>query len=308
MQGTYVFTLKVTDDKGAATTSNVTITVNAALVANQPPTANAGANQTITLPQNSVTLSGSGADSDGTITSYRWSQLSGPSQTNIVSHSSPTTAVNALIQGSYVFTLKVTDEKGASATSNVTIIVNAAPNRLPFAKAGADQTITPPQNSVILMGSGSDPDGTIKSYQWHQVAGPSKANFMLATAAITSVNNLVEGDYVFQLMVTDNDGATALSNVNVSVKPNPRTKSTASVYPNPATSYINIQIDALTNRSSSSIRILNAAGKQVFYEEFIRNTTRLVKQLDISDLPGGAYFVFVTTDIHTNIALTLVKQ
>ena len=34
---------------------------------NQPPVADAGLDQTITLPVNTVTLSGSGSDADGTL-------------------------------------------------------------------------------------------------------------------------------------------------------------------------------------------------------------------------------------------------
>ena len=41
-----------------------------------PPVANAGPNQTITLPTSSVTLNGNG--STGSITAYAWTQLSGP--------------------------------------------------------------------------------------------------------------------------------------------------------------------------------------------------------------------------------------
>src|SRR4029078_13552034 len=138
-----------------------TITVNQAPPPpNQPPVANAGSDQTITLPTNSVSLSGSGSDPDGTISSYQWTQTSGPSQANIVSSGSASTLVNTLVQGSYVFTLKVTDDKGATATSNVTITVNQAPpppNQPPVANAGSDQTITLPTNSVSLSGSGSDP-------------------------------------------------------------------------------------------------------------------------------------------------------
>ena len=43
------------------------VTVNAAL--NIPPVANAGVDQIITLPTNTVSLNGSGTDADGTIVS-----------------------------------------------------------------------------------------------------------------------------------------------------------------------------------------------------------------------------------------------
>src|SRR6476660_2431847 len=48
---------------------------------NQPPTANAGQDQSITLPTNSVTLTGSGADKDGSISGYNWTKVSGPAGT-----------------------------------------------------------------------------------------------------------------------------------------------------------------------------------------------------------------------------------
>ena len=75
VQGAYQFQLKVTDNSGAKHQSTVQITVNAA---NIPPTANAGTDQSITLPVNSVTLSGSGTDPDGTISAYSWTKISGP--------------------------------------------------------------------------------------------------------------------------------------------------------------------------------------------------------------------------------------
>ncbi len=92
---------------------------------NQAPTANAGANQTITLPVSSVTLNGSGADADGTISSYQWTKTSGTNGT-ITSPNSATTTVTGLTEGQYTFQLKVTDNKGATATASVTVTVKPA--------------------------------------------------------------------------------------------------------------------------------------------------------------------------------------
>ena len=138
--------------------------------ANVAPTANAGADQTITLPATTVTLNGTGStDSDGTIKSYKWVQTSGPVT---VTFSSTTVASPALSKltaaGTYVFTLTVTDDDGATATDQVTITVNAA-NVAPTANAGTDQTITLPTTTVTLNGTGSkDSDGSIKTYKWLQ--------------------------------------------------------------------------------------------------------------------------------------------
>jgi len=84
-----------------------------------PVIANAGTNQTITLPVSSVTLDGSG--SSGTITSYTWSQLSGPNSSVITTPTAVTTTVTGLVAGSYVFQLSL---NAGVSLSQVTITVN----------------------------------------------------------------------------------------------------------------------------------------------------------------------------------------
>ncbi|WPV65127.1 PKD domain-containing protein [Chitinophaga sp. LS1] len=225
--GTYVFTLTVTDNGGATATDQVTITVTAAAV-NKAPTANAGADQTITLPTATVTLNGTGStDSDGTINAYKWVQASGPVTATLSSATIASPVVTKLTTaGSYVFTLTVTDDDGATATDNVTITVKAATvstpaaNKAPVANAGSDITITMPRNNTTVDGSGStDSDGTIVSYKWTQVSGPATASVPSSTAAKTDINQLsYVGTYVFRLTVTDDDGATATDDINVIVK------------------------------------------------------------------------------------------
>src|SRR4029079_6643425 len=123
VQGSYTFRLTVTDNLGASSSSDVNVTVNG--TANQAPTVNAGADQTITLPANSVPLTGSGTDADGTIASYAWTKISGGAAT-ITSPSSASTTVTGLAQGSYTFRLTVTDNGGATATDDVVVNVNAS--------------------------------------------------------------------------------------------------------------------------------------------------------------------------------------
>jgi hypothetical protein len=95
--------------------------------ANQSPIVNAGGNQTITLPTNSVVLNGSASDPDGSIASVAWTQRSGPSTAVIATPNSVTTAVSGLQAGSYVFRLTATDNQGASAFSEASITVNPEP-------------------------------------------------------------------------------------------------------------------------------------------------------------------------------------
>ena len=193
--------------------------VNGGAPANQNPTANAGNDQTITLPTNTASLNGSGNDPDGSISSYAWTQISGPSSAGISSPSQSSTTVNNLVQGVYQFQLRVTDNLGATGTDVVQVTVNAAApaNQNPTANAGNDQTITLPTNTASLNGSGSDPDGSISSYAWTQISGPSSAGISSATQGSTTINNLVQGVYQFQLRVTDNLGATGTDVVQVTV-------------------------------------------------------------------------------------------
>lgn len=179
------------------------VTVNAA--GNQSPLANAGADQIIVLPTNSVTLTGSGTDSDGSIASYAWTKVSGPAGGSISSATAATTAITGLIQGIYIFELRVTDNNNASATDLVQVTVNAAPvNQAPTANAGLNQNITLPTNTATLSGSGSDVDGTIASYAWTKVSGPSGGTISSASSASTSVISLIQGVYIYELGNRDN--------------------------------------------------------------------------------------------------------
>jgi hypothetical protein len=217
--GVYVFRLQVTDDKGATGSDDVTVTV---LAANLGPVANAGSDISITLPTNSTTLNGgSSSDPDGSIVKYAWAKTSGPSTFTIVDTTTAATALTNLVAGTYVFRLTVTDDKGATATDDVNVIVNntnTPSNQPPVANAGTDVAITLPTNSVTLNGSASsDPDGTISKYAWSKVSGPT--TFLIAStgSAITVVSNLIAGTYVFRLTVTDNNGATANDDITVVV-------------------------------------------------------------------------------------------
>ncbi len=221
--GSYVFELTVTDNSGATAKDRVTVIVNPA--ANKAPVARAGNDITITLPTTSAQLNGStSSDEDGSIQSYRWAQLSGPATATISSATASTTGISNLqTAGSYVFELTVTDNSGATAKDQVTVTVNIAPNKAPVARAGNDFAITLPTASAQLDASGStDEDGQITSFQWRQLSGPVTATIQSATAANSSVDNLVTaGTYVFEITITDNRGATASAQVTITVNPVP---------------------------------------------------------------------------------------
>lgn len=166
---------------------------------NTAPTANAGADQSVTETTNetptSISLDGSGStDADGTINAYHWTRVD--SYTSITTILSSSTAAqpsfNAPAVSSdtpLIFKLTVTDNNGTTATDQVQITITNV-NKLPTAYAGPDQT-QPETTSgdfttITLDGSGStDTDGTINSYQWTRVDSYSSipTNLSNATSA-----------------------------------------------------------------------------------------------------------------------------
>src|SRR6185437_12678355 len=218
VQGTYTFKLTVKDALGVTASATVQVTVNAALPG--APVASAGSNQTIALPANSATLSGGGSETNGTIASYAWTRVSGPTVPTFSSASSPSTTVNGLVAGTYSFKLTVTDALGVTASATVQVIVNPAPGPgTPTVNAGSGQTITLPTNSVTLVGSGSETNGSITSYAWTRVSGPTVPTFGSAGSASTTVSGLAAGTYWFELTVTDAVGVSASATVEITVNP-----------------------------------------------------------------------------------------
>jgi hypothetical protein len=190
---------------------------------NQAPVADAGHDTLIVLPTNSVLLDGTSSyDPDNNIRDYAWRKASGPSSSHISNISAINTKVDQLEEGVYQFELKVTDSGGlfSNDTVKVTVVKPATNNRAPIANAGADQTITLPTNNVILDGHGSaDPDNNITGYAWTRIAGPSSFTVISANAVQTQVVNLVQGNYQFQLKVTDAGGLFSLDTVEINVNP-----------------------------------------------------------------------------------------
>jgi PKD domain len=177
---------------------------------NKSPIANAGQDQIIFLPIDSVMLDGSNSfDPDGTIISFEWSKISGPQSFFINSAAIARTVVRNLASGTYQLELKVTDNSGLTAKDTVQVVVNDSgqPNRPPVANAGADQAITLPTSTVALNGNGSvDPDNNINSYSWTKISGPASFTITNGNEVLTQVTNLLEGIYQFELKVTDAGG------------------------------------------------------------------------------------------------------
>jgi dienelactone hydrolase len=186
---------------------------------NANPVASAGGDKTVTLPTNSVSITGTATDSDGTVASYTWTKKAGGAAT-LSGTTSKTLSVSGLVEGAYTFTLTAKDNDGASDSDDVLVTVKAGTttttNVAPVANAGSDRKVVLPTTSTAITGSGKDSDGTIASYSWTKVSGGT-VSISGSTSATLRLSDLKAGSYTFRLTVKDNDGATDSDDINVVV-------------------------------------------------------------------------------------------
>lgn len=102
------------------------------------------------------------------------------------------------------------------------VIGTPGPNSAPNADAGSNRSITLPTNTSDADGSSSsDADGSIVSYAWIEISRPATAAPSTITngdTATPSFSNLdTAGTYVYELTVTDDDGATDSDTMQVSI-------------------------------------------------------------------------------------------
>jgi hypothetical protein len=305
--------LTVTDNKGAVSKDSVKVTVNAAAVStpvtNKAPVANAGGDKTITLPVNSVTLTGGGTDADGTIISYEWVKISGATGGTIGTANTSATAITSLSKGIYKYALIVKDNNGLAGSDTVQITVNAALQHTLSANAGANKTITLPIDSVTLVASVAVVNAIVTSYSWVQIEGPS-ATVADGNAAISPVKNLSKGDYIFELTVKDNAGGIAKDTISITVLEDPflHRGSSLNVYPNPVKNIANLDIKtAAKDGTKIMVSVINSSGRVMSRKQFVSAGNNPVLKLDMSDLLDGFYIVNVVIENEQPLNTKVIK-
>jgi hypothetical protein len=205
VEGTYTATLIVNDGTDDSAPNDTVITAQIVVV-NNPPLANAGADQNVNVGA-TVTLDGSGSsDADGDPLTYSWA-LTTPGGSGATLSDTTAVGPNFMpdVVGTYTATLIVNDGTDDSAADTVLITASAVPvNNPPVASAGSDQNVTV-NDTVVLDGSGStDADGDPLTYSWSlSVPGGSGATLSSTTAVSPTFVADVAGDYVAQLIVND---------------------------------------------------------------------------------------------------------
>jgi PKD repeat protein len=207
----YTATLKVTDNEGLSSTV-VSLVVNAR-VENVAPVAAAAGSPTSGKEPLAVSFTSAGSadvEGDGSIVSYSWNFGDG---SPLSTQANPSHTYQAA--GDYTAVLTVTDNDGATASASVPITVNA--NIAPHATAAADVTAGHAPLPVSFSSAGSgDTDGTYSIHWDFGDGATSSAANPSHTYTNSTEENIVR---TATLTVTDDNGATAISTIEITVWP-----------------------------------------------------------------------------------------
>ncbi|TDT44738.1 PKD repeat protein [Maribacter spongiicola] len=201
--GMFIATLIVTDSEGLTGTSTIEITVNG--VVGDNPTAVASADVTSGDAPLDVQFTGDQSTGVNDIVSYAWNFGNGVTSTE----ANPTYTYNT--PGTYNATLIVTDSEGLTGTSTIEITVGGVAVDNPTAVASADITSGEAPLVVSFIGDQSTGVNDIVSYAWDFGDGETSTD-----ANPTYVYN-TPGTFVATLIVTDSEGLTGTSTVEITV-------------------------------------------------------------------------------------------
>lgn len=308
-EGIYTFELRVVDSDGEEATDQVRVTVTGSTpLPNQPPVAVAGADTIVQLPFENILLNGSASsDAEGDLTAYAWSQVSGPTEATLDGEDGSVLMVSDLVEGIYVFELRVADGEGEEATDQVQVTVTAAsplPNEPPVAEVSADTTVQLPVEELVLDGSASsDPDDNIAIYSWTQISGPQGATLSGEDTDMLTVSGLTEGTYVFELAVTDEQNAQSTAQVQVTVLPSVVTAleedslvdQVLVAYPNPADDRLTVLISGKTPQASV-LTLTDLTGKVVRQWKSLPGQQSHPVSIDTKTMPTGVYLLQLQAD------------
>ncbi|NXT17919.1 K0319 protein, partial [Syrrhaptes paradoxus] len=219
--GLYAFKVTVSGEN-AFGEGFVNVTVKPAVRVNQPPVAVASPNvQEVSLPTTSTFIDGSQSIDDMKIVSYRWEEIKGPLREQKASADTPVLHLANLVPGNYTFRLTVIDSDGAANSTIASLTVNKPVDYPPIANAGPNRAVTLPQNSITLNGNQSSDDHEIVSYEW-SLSPKSKGKVVTMQGVRTpylQLSAMQEGDYTFQLTVTDSARQCSTAEVTLVVQP-----------------------------------------------------------------------------------------
>ena len=221
--GSYVFQVTITNSAGTSTSDQMKLTVNPAAVTIVFQVS-AGPDVSITLPTNSVKLTGVATVQNTAVSVTAWKQLSGPNTATITNGGTITPTISGVVAGSYVFQVAITNSAGTWTSDQMTLTVNPAPATPVFTvSAGPDVSITLPTSSVKLTGTATVEYTTLSSCVWKQISGPNTATITNSGTITPTVGGVIAGSYVFQVTITSASGTSTSDQMTLKVNPAPVT-------------------------------------------------------------------------------------
>jgi hypothetical protein len=197
---------------------------------------------------------------------YSWSPATGLSNAAI---SNPTASSNA------TYILTVTSPSGCSANDTVTVTVNPLPNT---------PTITQRNDTLFSSVTGT-------TYSWYKGAA------LVGTSAIYKLTST--GNYT--LKITNGNGCTSLVSNTLIVSTITAVRNTSSiinsfsVYPNPASQNLNINIQSKQN-ANAQLRIFDLSGKEMFTNDIKITKGEMLQKIDVSKFAKGIYVIQLTDE------------
>ncbi len=209
--GTKTVRLRVTDDQGASTVATKSIPVT-----NRPPQASIAISPESPLSGQTVTLTATSSDPDGSIASQAW-DLDNDGEFDDASGSQTTTSFPT--PGTKTVGLRVIDDQGAPTVATKSIPVD---NRAPQASFTVSPDSPLSGQTTTFTATASDPDGSIAAYAWDL---DNDGSFDDSTSAIATRAFATPGANTVGLRVTDNSGSTATAQTVITVGNRPPTAS-----------------------------------------------------------------------------------
>lgn len=189
--------------------------------ANKKPVANAGVDVSVIAPASVQLDASSSSDSDGSIVSYAWTQVSGSSVTlNGADAVNPSFTTDTLTQSEILqFTLTVTDDNGATASDSVVVSVTLEGmepvNTPPVAVIVAPTSVNKGDVVTLDASTSTDADSDPLTYSW---VIPTGIDATVVGSQVTFSAGSYTVDTPFTFSVTVNDGqASDTSNFTVTV-------------------------------------------------------------------------------------------
>lgn len=245
----------------------------------RPPVAYAGSDQTLAAGTTSSALDGS-ASKPGTgrsLTGYQWSQVSGPNTATISSPSAVSTVVSGLSTGTYLFSLRVTDNGGQSAADTLQVTVNApaAPTGMIVRKVACTEY----QSAFLYT------DSSVRSFIYNGTSGHVEFTpFSFSTGKAVDISTGFN-----QIMILDDSGYVSITNAGQSTSNRVNTDATGSPFNNNKAVY-GFFSTYMTIRADSSIWYWGTD----YYHFYSSNNTMISAPVKLH-IPPGVKFSKIAT-------------